>query len=310
MYNQMKPKPSVGFMEAGKLYFNNYADFEGRARRSEYWKGGLCIGLFSGLGFFALSILSVLLGDAGMFLLGAACIVCPLVMLVPSLSLCVRRLHDVGKSGWWYLLGMVPFGNIVLFVWFCTDSKEDNKWGPNPKYDRPSAPAAPAVHAAPVRPASVPVQREIEEAPVVTPPVYQRAYAPVQGQTTQTAFAPQMPATAQVPVMEAVPGVYGTLQLYSGPMAGKNFRFPEGSTVTIGRSQSRCQVALPGYNVVSGEHCRITICNNYINITDLGSTNGTFVNGIRLTPHKTVSARPGATIYLANNTCAFRVIFE
>ena len=58
-----------------------------------------------------------------------------LIMLIPSLSLAVRRLHDVGKSGWYYLLGIIPiFGSILLLVYLIEDSNEgDNKYGPNPK---------------------------------------------------------------------------------------------------------------------------------------------------------------------------------
>lgn len=306
MNYQMQPTPSVGLKEAARLYFNKATDTRSRSRRSEYWMAVLFLFLVNFVGGMAVTFVAALLGDVGAFLAAAVFIIWSLICLVASISLCIRRLHDTGKSGWWYLLMFVPVGSIVLLVFFCMDSTEDNKWGPNPKF-APSAPAssAPAAFSAPVRPASVPVRRDYED----VAPVSRQAYTPYQGQT-QTAFSTTVPATAQVPVMEATPAVYGTLRLYSGPMAGKSFRFPEGTTVTLGRSRSRCQVALPDYNVVSGEHCRITICNNYINITDLGSTNGTFVNGIRLTPHKTVSARPGANIYLANNTCALRVLFE
>ena len=57
-----------------------------------------------------------------------------LAVLIPSLAVEVRRLHDIGKSGWWLLLGLIPLiGPIVLIVWFATDSKGDNQYGPNPK---------------------------------------------------------------------------------------------------------------------------------------------------------------------------------
>jgi uncharacterized membrane protein YhaH (DUF805 family) len=58
-----------------------------------------------------------------------------LAIFIPSLAVCVRRLHDIGRSGWWYLIGLIPvIGWILLIVWFCTDSQPGaNKWGPNPK---------------------------------------------------------------------------------------------------------------------------------------------------------------------------------
>lgn len=302
MYDQ--PSPSVGLIEAAKRYCNNATNFKGRARRSEYWMAYLFLILVNLAASFVVGLLGGLLGELGAAIGGLAFGLWGLYCLIASLALCARRLHDTGKSGWWILLCLTGIGSIVLLVFFCLDSTEDNRWGPNPKFVRPAA-------SAPVRPASIPVQREFENDIPVGGPASRPSYAPYQDQTqTQTAYTAAVPATAQVPVMQATPAVYGTLQLYSGPMAGKSYRLPEGRTVTIGRSKSRCQIALPEYNVVSGEHCRITICNNYINITDLGSTNGTFVNGIRLTPHKTVSARPSATIYLANNTCAFRVQFD
>jgi uncharacterized membrane protein YhaH (DUF805 family) len=58
-----------------------------------------------------------------------------LAMLIPSLAVGVRRLHDVGKSGWMSLIALIPFiGAIWLFVLFCSDSQQiNNKWGRNPK---------------------------------------------------------------------------------------------------------------------------------------------------------------------------------
>jgi uncharacterized membrane protein YhaH (DUF805 family) len=56
-------------------------------------------------------------------------------IIIPSIALVVRRLHDVGRSGWWYFIGLVPaIGSIILFVWMVTDSQPGaNAWGPNPK---------------------------------------------------------------------------------------------------------------------------------------------------------------------------------
>ena len=115
----MEVVQSVSFAEAIKLFFVRYTDFNGRSRRSEYW-------WFTLFNIIVSAIIAMALPDiAGLW---------SLIVLIPSLSLCIRRLHDVGKSGWWYLILFVPLvGEILLLVWFCRDSGPDNRWGPNPK---------------------------------------------------------------------------------------------------------------------------------------------------------------------------------
>lgn len=109
-----------------------YADFKGRARRKEYW----LFFLFNILISFLLGLIDGLLGwadtEMGIGLLGG---LYSLGVLVPGVAVCVRRLHDVGKSGWNYLLVLIPIaGAIVLLVWFCTEGeKGSNEWGENPK---------------------------------------------------------------------------------------------------------------------------------------------------------------------------------
>lgn len=110
---------SVGILEALKLFFRRYADFKGRSRRSEYWWATLGISIIG-------AVISEVLGDISW--------IWSLAILVPTLSLSVRRLHDIGRSGWWYLIHLVPLaGPIIFLIWSCTDSTEDNIWGPNPK---------------------------------------------------------------------------------------------------------------------------------------------------------------------------------
>ncbi|QSX29232.1 DUF805 domain-containing protein [Shewanella cyperi] len=101
-----------------------YADFTGRARRTEYWMFVLFYMIFY-----------VLL--AGLeYLLGASWIVTlfTLALLLPSLAVGARRLHDTGRSGWWQLLNFIPvIGWIVLLVFMVQDSAETNVYGANPK---------------------------------------------------------------------------------------------------------------------------------------------------------------------------------
>lgn len=102
-----------------------YADFSGRARRTEYWMFTLFNAIIS-------LILGFVLATIGLVFLSY---IYSIAILIPSLAVCIRRLHDIGKSGWWYLIGFVPVvGTIVLLIWFCTDSQPgNNEWGPNPK---------------------------------------------------------------------------------------------------------------------------------------------------------------------------------
>lgn len=284
--------PPVGFVEAGKLYFNNATDFKGRARRSEYWMAVLFLSVVTIPGAFVLGLIGGLLGETvGSLIIGLVSLVWGILCFVASLSLCIRRLHDTGRSGWWYLLGLIPIGSLVLLAFFCMDSVEDNQWGPNPKIVKQAEPALPPVS----RPTPQP-----EPQPV--PPTYDpTVYEPI-----RTPAPPAPPAPPVAPVSQ----LHGLLQLQTGPMAGKSFRIPAGRTVTIGRNPSKCELALPSYNVVSGTHCKIAFGNRTITILDLNSTNGTFVNGTRLTPGKAVTVREGATIQLANNTCVFQLRFE
>jgi uncharacterized membrane protein YhaH (DUF805 family) len=116
----------VGFAEAVKSVIGKYADFSGRARRSEYWFWTLAVGL----GY----VVAIILASVAKPLLFLA-VICYLGIVVPSLAVGVRRLHDTGKSGWFLLLGLIPLlGGIVLLVFTVQDSTPgDNQYGPNPK---------------------------------------------------------------------------------------------------------------------------------------------------------------------------------
>ena len=115
---------------------NKYADFKGRARRKEYWMWTLyytLILLFAMVLDNVLGLNFELLGqDLGY---GWLYVIIGITHLIPGLGIVVRRLHDVGKSGWFYLIILIPLiGFIWILVLFCTDGvKEDNKWGSNPK---------------------------------------------------------------------------------------------------------------------------------------------------------------------------------
>ena len=108
-----------------------YAVFNGRAQRAEYWY----FVLFNMLATIILMVLDSMFGtlnaQTGYGLLSG---LYALAVFIPSLAVSLRRLHDIGKSGWWLLIALIPLiGAILLIVWFATDSKEDNQYGKNPK---------------------------------------------------------------------------------------------------------------------------------------------------------------------------------
>lgn len=103
----------------------HYADFNGRARRKEYWM----FILFNMVASWVLTLLGGLIKCPWIGYLYS------LAVLIPSLAVLVRRLHDTGRSGWWFFICFVPIiGWIWLLVLMCLDSQpETNNWGDNPK---------------------------------------------------------------------------------------------------------------------------------------------------------------------------------
>lgn len=104
----------MGFLESIKTCFGKYATFSGRARRSEYW-------------WFAL--LSLILSW-----IPVVNIIYGLAAFIPGIAVCVRRLHDTGRSGWWLLLALIPVVNLILIYFYICDSQPGaNQYGENPK---------------------------------------------------------------------------------------------------------------------------------------------------------------------------------
>ena len=124
-----------------KVMRDNYANFNGRARRKEYWMYTLIFTvLLIALMTIMFSVLSFsdetgIESGPGVYLTVILVIVFLFAHLIPSIALTVRRLHDTGKSGWWYLIVFVPYlGNFVIFIFTLIDGdRGDNKYGSNPK---------------------------------------------------------------------------------------------------------------------------------------------------------------------------------
>ena len=116
-----------------------YADFSGRARRTEFWM----FVLFNAIAGVILTILDNLFGLATTTVVGGMVVastgiltgIYQLAVLIPSLAVGVRRLHDTGRSGWWLLIGLIPIvGPIVLIVfWATAGDLAPNQHGVNPK---------------------------------------------------------------------------------------------------------------------------------------------------------------------------------
>ena len=121
------------FTDAVKSGFDHYAKFDGRATRPAYWYWVL----FAVLAGIAANIVDAAIGTTALSVLVG------LALFLPGLSVGIRRLHDTNRTGWWFLIALVPLiGFIVLIIFFVQDSDV----GPNdygPPMGSPAAPAAP-----------------------------------------------------------------------------------------------------------------------------------------------------------------------
>jgi len=276
----------MSMMEAVKHVFGNYATFTGRARRSEYWLFYL-FNILLTLGIGLLNMVFIMIGASGsgamnvsMAISGIASFavgIYGLAIIIPSLALCCRRLHDIGKPGSYMLFALVPVvGGILLLVWALQDSEPgDNQYGPNPKRSGGGAVGA--------RPT----------VPIAPPPPVQPGYGNY-GSVQVTGPVNRVPSAFM-------------LQGESGALTGR--RFPVNGHVMVGRG-TECGVRFPGETGgVSRQHCELAANGGNLYIRDLGSTYGTFINGNnRIAPNQVVTLRPGDRIYIGSSSEMLRVI--
>lgn len=134
----------MSFTEAISSVFHNYAKFDGRARRSEYWYWTLFVMIINAVlyGLTAVTTANSSSGgsSSGFSFVSVISMIWSLAILVPGLAVCWRRLHDIGKSGAYYFIILIPLvGPILMLVWFATDSEPGtNQYGPNPKESQPT----------------------------------------------------------------------------------------------------------------------------------------------------------------------------
>ena len=118
----------MGFVEAVKSAFSNYVNFSGRTPRAGFWFWVLFI------------VLAVIVTEILDFAIFGADSYFPLTMIfsvatfLPYLAVGIRRLHDIDRSGWWWLISVIPLvGIIILIIWWCKPSQPGaNRFGPNP----------------------------------------------------------------------------------------------------------------------------------------------------------------------------------
>tara|TARA_B110000503_G_scaffold77554_1_gene119437 strand:- start:2351 stop:2755 length:405 start_codon:yes stop_codon:yes gene_type:complete len=128
------------FVDATKNAFIRGFDFKSRCSRSEYWWGYLGILLVSIVGGFlagvVVAVLSGLLGWNLDTVLNSVILVLQLYISIISVSLFARRMHDIDRSGWWYLLIFTVIGLFFILYWLCSKGDEgDNRFGTAPLLD-------------------------------------------------------------------------------------------------------------------------------------------------------------------------------
>jgi len=136
----------MNFIQSISTCMRKYVTFSGRATRSEFWWFYLFTVLVNLVATSqASSFVPTLLDGQDMtenessyflnnFFFLYLSTITSLILLLPSLAVAVRRLHDVGRSGWWILIAFTVIGIIPLLIWYVTDTKdEENVYGQNPK---------------------------------------------------------------------------------------------------------------------------------------------------------------------------------
>lgn len=120
----------MDFQTSVQTCFRKYAVFQGRAARSEYWWFALALFLVA----LAVTVLDEALGSADVLPALFA-----IATFLPTLAVQVRRLHDINRSGWWVLLGLIPLiGFIILVIWFIKPGDAGpNRFGSDPRAQSP-----------------------------------------------------------------------------------------------------------------------------------------------------------------------------
>ena len=123
----------MDFQTSIKTCFNKFAVFSGRASRSEFW----FFVLFGFLGGIIAIIIDVMILGYPYEENGPINLIFSVAIIIPSIAVAARRLHDINKSGWWQLLWITIIGGILLIIWHATEGEnKKNKFGPPIKFKK------------------------------------------------------------------------------------------------------------------------------------------------------------------------------
>jgi len=123
----------MDFQTSIQTCFKKYAEFSGRASRSEFW----WFVLFGLIGGIVTAIIDMMILGYSSESYGPTNIIFNVIVLLPSLSVGARRLHDINKSGWWQLIYLTFIGIILLIIWWATDGeRKNNRFGKSIKKKR------------------------------------------------------------------------------------------------------------------------------------------------------------------------------
>ena len=123
----------MNFQTSIKTCFNKFAVFSGRASRSEFW----FFVLFGFLGGIITVIIDVMILGYPYEENGPINLIFSVALIIPSISVAARRLHDINKSGWWQLLWITIIGGILLIIWHATEGEnKKNKFGSPIKFKK------------------------------------------------------------------------------------------------------------------------------------------------------------------------------
>jgi uncharacterized membrane protein YhaH (DUF805 family) len=252
--------------------FKKYADFSGRASRSEYWYFTLINLLVT---ILLLMMINLFQDSENLTMVfGAIYILYGFAVFIPSLAVAVRRLHDVGKSGWFILISFLFFP-YILYLYLKDSDTGKNMYGDNPEEYTPISEYDPSY-----------VSQGFS-----TPSGHTEMFE----QKDHTEMFP-------MPVGEVYP--IGTLKFNNGI---EEIILNVDSKL-IGRSK-QCNIVIDN-QYVSGEHCRIEVQNGQVTITDLSSTNGTYMGPTKLTPNMAYTLSENEDILLGSGEISFKLVIE
>ena len=246
---------------------SKYAVFSGRARRKEYW-GFVLLTIII---YILAVILDVALEAVNEDISGIFIIIAYIGLIIPSLAVLARRLHDTNRSAWWILISLVPLvGGIVLLVFTVTEGNAfDNRFGANPKKEEEQARLA---------------------ALGITPGM-------VAGANTASSSAPasSSQSAADKWILSGFDGGGNTVR---HTLSLNDVGFKQDGVI-IGRDAAEAALVIKS-DSISRRHARIFYSDSDIWVEDLNSTNGTVLNGNRLKESRAGVLSNGAKLVLGD----------